>query len=131
MLASAGGMQGYGRFHPSETYVHEVLHLLALHTALQLALLSGVQPIAQLWSANCYFGHRVQCAACLLAAQANDHEADISGESRGFVCDLHVHSAHVGLVCDLWIWFLIIGLAVCESRLLRRWYGEGYVMRRC
>ena len=26
-------------------YVHEVLHLLPLHAALQLALLSGVEPI--------------------------------------------------------------------------------------
>lgn len=30
-----------------ETYVHEVLHLLALHAALQLALLGGVQPVAR------------------------------------------------------------------------------------
>lgn len=34
----------------------------------------------------------------LLAMQANDHEAGISGETRGLVCDIHVHSAHVGRV---------------------------------
>lgn len=98
MLASVEETRGRSWSHPSKTYVHEVLHLLALHTALQLALLSGVQPVARSWSARCYFRHRAQCAACLLAAQADDHDASISGETRGFMCDLHVHSAHVGLV---------------------------------
>ena len=69
MLASAGGMQGYGRFHPSETYVHEVLHLLALHTALQLALLSGVQPVAQCGQLHAISDRHAQCAACLRCRQ--------------------------------------------------------------
>lgn len=36
---------GEGRWMDGLTYVHEVLHLLALHAALQLALLGGVQPV--------------------------------------------------------------------------------------
>lgn len=98
MLALIEDTQGCLRLHPSKTYVHEVLHLLALHTALQLALLSGVQPVAQCGQLTAIFDRRAQCAACLLAAQANDHEAGISGETRGLVCDIHVHSAHVGRV---------------------------------
>ena len=62
--------RGCSRLCASKTYVHEVLHLLALHTALQLALLGGVQPVAQSWSATrYYFGRRAQCAACLPCRQ--------------------------------------------------------------
>jgi hypothetical protein len=38
----------------ASTYVHEVLHLLALHAALQLALLGGVQSIARIVSVKSF-----------------------------------------------------------------------------
>lgn len=62
-----------------QTYVHEVLHLLALHTALQLALLSGVQPIAQCGQLTAI---SVVAPNAPLAGQANDHETGVPGEMR-------------------------------------------------
>jgi len=59
------------------TYVHEVLHLLALHAALQLALLGGVQSVARVELVKLFED------LCLLDLIPSPLEQDTRGVSMG------------------------------------------------
>lgn len=101
MLALIENTQGCSRFHHSKTYVHEVLHLLALHTALQLALLSGVQPVAKCGQLHAISDRRAQCAACLLRRQTTMRP--VSQARPAGSCVTYMSIPLMLGVCDLWI----------------------------
>jgi len=74
------------------TYVHEVLHLLALHAALQLALLGGVQSVARIVSVKSL---ESLCLLVLLSLEQSTPGVSMEGIRWWYV---RVHSAHVGYV---------------------------------